>query len=155
MISKLTPIDARRLNELEDYATRTREELYRGFESLDGLRREFGQDRINNDIDRNSRIVRLNNFEHSRDLVMPSERPMIEQVSQLANGRYFHHHSNSTVAGETTSQSDNRDQQAWLVDSDQRWHFDSLPLPPEAIPTRDLNAEIKHDDIGHGYSFER
>ncbi|MCI0338612.1 MAG: relaxase MobL [Acidobacteria bacterium] len=155
MLGKLTPTDARRLKELEDYAARTREELYRGFESLDALRREFDQTRITNDIDRNSHIVTLNNSEHSRALVMLSERPMIEQVSRLANGGYIHPNSNSTVAGETASQSDNRDQRTWQIDSDQRWHFDSLPPPPEVIATREFNAEIKHDDIEHELTFER
>jgi len=143
------------LKELEDYATRTREELYRGFESLDALRREFDQPRIMNDVERNSHTVALNNFQHSRDLIMPYERPMIEQVSQLANGGYFPTDRNSTVVDEPASQSDNRDQRAWQSDSDQRWHFDSLPPPPEVIATRDVNAEIKHDDIEHEFTFDR
>jgi hypothetical protein len=38
---KLNSTDALRLKELDDYATRTREEFYRGFETLDKLRRHL------------------------------------------------------------------------------------------------------------------
>ncbi|MCI0348078.1 MAG: hypothetical protein L0Z53_01525, partial [Acidobacteriales bacterium] len=40
-LSQLAPADAQQLKALEDYAARTREELYRRFESLDALRREL------------------------------------------------------------------------------------------------------------------
>jgi uncharacterized damage-inducible protein DinB len=38
---KLNSTDAQRLKELNDYATRTREEFYRGFETMDKLRRHL------------------------------------------------------------------------------------------------------------------
>jgi hypothetical protein len=155
MLGKLAPTDSRRFKELDDYAARTREELYRGFESLDALRCELDQPRIMDDVERNSYTVTSNTFHHNRDQAILSERPMIEQVSQLANGGYFPTDRNSTVTDETASQSDNRDQPPWRVDSNQRWHFDSLPPPSEMIPTRDFHAEIKHDDIEHEFTLER
>jgi hypothetical protein len=87
--------------------------------------------------------------------VLAKDRPMIEQISQLTNGVYFPTDRNSTVADEPASQSENRDRPPWHVDSDQRWHFDSLPPPPEVFATPDFNAEIKHDDIEHEFTFER
>ncbi len=39
VLRKLEPADVRQFRELEDYDARMREELYRGFESLDVMRR--------------------------------------------------------------------------------------------------------------------
>jgi hypothetical protein len=45
-LRKLPPVDAQRWKELEAYTAETRRELYRGFESLDRLRREVEASRV-------------------------------------------------------------------------------------------------------------
>ncbi|MGH9937808.1 MAG: hypothetical protein ACREAM_16295, partial [Blastocatellia bacterium] len=143
-LSKLEPADVQKLRALQDYAAKTREELYRGFESLDGLRRELEKPRGHDEIGRNlqaeltqdrEQVFSLNGHSAGKDL-------------QLANGAYFEAERNSTEEGRSGS----REPYPWLVDSNQKWHFDSVRDLAEPTPAQAVNDDFgrTHDhDIGH------
>lgn len=150
-LSKLESADAQRLKALEDYAARMREELYRGFESLDALRGELEKLRGSDEIARNQqpeltldpdRVFPLNGHSNGKDL-------------QLANGAYFAPKRNSTEGNEPARVPEHLEQRSWFVDSDQKWHFDSLPVPRDAISDRDFSLDSGRDDIGHDHIYDR
>ena len=143
-LSKLEPADAQKLRALQDYAANMREELYRGFESLDGLRREFEKPRGHDEIGRNlqaeltldrEQVLSMNGHSAGRDL-------------QLANGSNFEFERNSTEERRPGS----REPYPWPVDSNQKWHFDSVRDLAEPTPARIVNDDFEriHDhDFGH------
>ena len=150
-LSKLEPADAQKLRALQDYAAKTREELYRGFESLDGLRRELEKPRGHEEIGRNlqaestpdqEQVLSMNRHSSGRDL-------------QLANGSNFEFDRNSTVGGASVRTPETLESRSWFVDSDQKWHFDSLPVTQDATPERDFNTDLGRDDIGHDLIYGR
>ncbi|MGE0133446.1 MAG: relaxase MobL [Blastocatellales bacterium] len=151
VLSKLESADAQRLRALEEYAARMREELYRGFESLDALRGELEKPRGSDEIARNKqpeltpdsdRILSLKGNSDGKDL-------------QLVNGAYFALKRNSTEDNEPARVPNHLQQRSWFVDSDQKWHFDSLPAPRDATSDRDFNIDSSRDDIGHDLIYDR
>ena len=67
---------------------------------------------------------------------------------QLANGAYLVAERNSTVGGHP----ENREQPPWMVDSNQKWHFDSVRDLAEPMPARVVNDDferIHHQDFCH------
>jgi hypothetical protein len=142
-LSGLEPADSQRLKALEDYAARMREELYRGFESLDVMRSEFEKSRIY-DVTGRDQLANLNSYSspHS-DQITTVDGHSADKNLQLANGANFATERNPNVS----YRSEDREQHPWLVDSDRKWHFDSVrdlaePLP---IPTVDHTIERDHD----------
>lgn len=140
---KLEPADAQRLKALKDYAARMREELYRGFESLDALRREIEKPRGHDEIERNQhaeltpdreQVLSLNGHSAGKDL-------------QSANGSNFEFERNSTEG----RPSKNRERHSWLVDSNQKWHFDSVRDLAEPMPAQIVNDDLEHI---HDHSFD-
>jgi hypothetical protein len=141
---KLEHADAQRLKALKDYAARMREELYRGFESLDALRREVEKPRGPDEIGRNlqaeltpdrEQVFSLNGHSAGKDL-------------QLANGSIFEFERNSTEEGRLGS----REPYPWPVDSNQKWHFDSVRDLAEPTPAQVVNDDferIHEHDFGH------
>lgn len=122
--------DMRYLQALEAHAVRTREELYRGFETLDSLRRELARERFSESIERDSSDRFPSDFSRNSP-------PEIDD-SRFPNGAPLPPNGNSTVAP------------WWFVDSQERWHFDRLrdQIPP--MPANDPGAEHEHD-----YSHDR
>jgi hypothetical protein len=141
---KLETADAQRLSTLKDYAARMREELYRGFESLDALRREIEKPRGHHEIGRNQQAE----LTSDRDQVFSlNERSAVKDL-QLTNGAYFEAERNSTEEGRPG----NREPYPWLVDSNQKWHFDSVRDLAEPAPAHAVNDDLGriHDhDFGH------
>lgn len=145
-LSKLEPADAQKLKALQEYAAKTREELYRGFESLDGLRRELEKPRGHDETGRNLQAE----LTPDREQVLSLNRHSAGKDSQLANGAYFEAERNSTAGGATVRVPETLESRSWFVDSDQKWHFDSV---------RDLaepaSAQVVNDDFGrtHDHDF--
>jgi len=79
-LSKLEPADAQKLWALQDYAAKTREGLYRGFESLDGLRRELDKPRGHEEIGRNLQAE----LTPDREQVLSMNRHSPGHIGQLA-----------------------------------------------------------------------
>lgn len=150
-VRELEPQVAREWQELNRYATTTREELYRGFETLDALRREYELTRgnesgraLNTDATRNSGTEPRTNFVAEERtlanaaLAVGQPLPSAERKEQETSRQEFR----SADAG----------RRAGYIDSSERWHFDSLREVAEPTPYQPPNAEHHHD---HGYELER
>jgi len=148
---KLGPADAQRLNALKDYAARMREELYRGFESLDAMRREIEKPRGHDEIGRNQQAE----LTPDREQILSMNGHSAGKDLQLANGAYFETERNSTAGGATVRTPETLESRSWYVDSDQKWHFDSLPVAQDATPDRDFNTDLGRDDTGHDLIYDR
>lgn len=148
----LEPAIARQWEELNRYATTTREELYRGFETLDALRREYELARwqepdhaLHTDAARNVDVEARTNLSEERtfangalavgQIVPPAERDGLE-------------------ANRADLRAADVGRRAGYIDSAERWHFDSLRDVAEPRPYQDAPpaAEHQHD---HGYELER
>lgn len=146
-LTKLTPNDAQRWQALQDYAIRTREELYRGFESLDGIRREMEQTRtvketLVEERDTEWELDRQQRFTS----VVSAKTPEIP----LANERALTPERPATAS----PSSDTPERLDWIVESDQLWHFDRLPAPHE-LPQREVTNTPAREDMDHEFSYER
>ncbi len=147
-LSRLAPADAQQLKALEDYAARMREELYRGFESLDALRRELERPRGLDAAERTPSIELNTHSAPDRDLVFSANGHAAPMESRLSNGGHFDLDRNSTVDGPP----DDRDRQPWPADSTRKWHFDSLRDLAEPLPVPAADHSIEHD---HDFSLDR
>jgi hypothetical protein len=146
-LSRLAPADAQLLRALEDYAVRMREELYRGFESLDALRREIERPR---GLDAAERLQSIEPNSHSapdRDPIFSANGHSAAKDLRLSNGGHFDPDRNSTVDGLP----DDRDRHPWLDDSTRKWQFDSLRDLAEPIPVPVGNDSPEQ---AHDYSFD-
>jgi hypothetical protein len=74
---------------------------------------------------------------------------------QLANGAYFDAERNSTAGGPPALLPETLESRSRFVDSDQKWHFDSLPVAQDAAPERYFNTDLGRDDIGHDLIYDR
>ncbi|MBL8204475.1 MAG: hypothetical protein JNM09_09615, partial [Blastocatellia bacterium] len=146
-LTKLTPNDAQRWQALQEYAVRTREELYRGFESLDGIRREIEQTRAVKETLVEKKEIEL---EPDRQQEFTAVISPHTSTRPLANERAL---TPERTATERPS-SDTPERLDWLVASDQLWHFDRLPAPHE-IPRREVNNAPAREDLDHEFSYER
>ncbi|MBS1808791.1 MAG: hypothetical protein JST84_11410 [Acidobacteria bacterium] len=147
VLTKLTPNDAQRWQALQDYAVRTREELYRGFESLDGIRREIEQTRTVKETLVEKRETELEpDRQQGFTTVVSAKTPEIP----LGNERDL---TPERAATERPSP-DTSERFSWVVESDQLWHFDRLPAPHE-LPRREVNNVPTREDLDHEFSYER
>ncbi len=146
-LTKLTPSDAHRWQELQEYAVRTREELYRGFESLDVIRREIEQTRT---VKQTLVEKREPRFEPDRQQGFASATLAKATATSLRNERIFTLERNSTEP----LTPDEPERITWVVESDQQWHFDRLPTPQE-LPRREATNAPAHEDVNHEFSYER
>jgi len=146
-LTKLTPNDAQRWQALQDYAVRTREELYRGFESLDGIRREIEQTRTVKETLMEKKEIELEpDRQQEFTAVISPQTPR----RPLANGRALPPERQATER----PASDTPERLDWIVASDQLWHFDRLPAPQE-LPRREVNNAPAREDLDHEFSYER
>ena len=88
------------------------------------------------------RILSLNGHSDGKDL-------------QLANGVYFALKRNSTEGDEPARVPEHLQQSSWLVVSDQKWHFDSLPVPRDSASDRGFSLDSGRDDISHDFIYDR
>jgi hypothetical protein len=145
---------ARQLEDLNRYAAATREELYRGFETLDAMRREYELTRTANGLDR----------QFNPD---PSRNPASEQERSLSlNERQFEKATAATGQLHLYAEHDERvidrdglraldfHQRADHVDSTEKWRFDSLRdlVEPTPFQIADAGAEHIHE---HDFDFAR
>ncbi|MFN7931033.1 MAG: hypothetical protein U0Y68_24520 [Blastocatellia bacterium] len=146
-LTKLTPNDAQRWQALQDYAIRTREELYRGFESLDVIRRDLEQTRT---VKETLVDERENHLEVDRKpenaVTVPTKAP----ETSLRNDGVVLPERNSTARFALVE----TERFSWVVESDQSWHFDRLPAPQE-LPRRETNNTPAREDLEHEFSYER
>lgn len=150
VIRKLEPADARQFRELEDYAARTREELYRGFESLDAMRRDVVKARLPDETGRAPQNDQAPHSEPDRIQISTRDWPIFEQALQSYNGRNFQSESNSTES----ERSEDHGRHLWLVDSNREWHFDSVRDLAEPAPTTVANEGAEHI-YDHSYDLDR
>jgi hypothetical protein len=146
-LTKLTPNDAQRWQALEEYAVRTREELYRGFESLDVIRRDLEQTRTIKETLLEQREPQL---EPDRPPENTARIPAKAPETPLLNERVLTPERNLTEPRSAHP----ADRPSWIVESDQPWHFDRLPAPQE-LPRREANNTPAREDVDHEFSYER
>ncbi len=146
--SRLAPADAQQLRGLEDYAARMREELYRGFESLDALRRELERPRSLDATERHQSIESNPHSAPDRDQIFSANGHATAKDLRLSNGGHFDPDRNSTVGGLP----DDRDRQPWLACSTRKWHFDCIRDLAEPMPMPTADHSIEHD---HDFSLDR
>ncbi|MGH9839399.1 MAG: hypothetical protein ACREEM_11510 [Blastocatellia bacterium] len=147
-LNRLAPADAQRLKALEDYAARMREELYRGFESLDALREKLERPRGLDAAERHPSIEPNSHSAPDRDPVFSLNGHAATKDLRLSNGGHFNPDRNSTVDGPP----DDRDREPWLVDSTRKWQFDSLRDLAEPMPAGNDSPEQVHD---YSFDYER
>lgn len=124
-LSSLSQIDTRRMSELDLYATQMREDVYRGFELLDELRREL-------ELKRAEQQSRPQEVTLSRDISLPA------YVESNMDGRLEFETAvvpefiTTTIALEQTYRDESHSgraiasSQTHYVNSDRKWQFDSL-----------------------------
>ncbi len=146
-LTRLTPSDAFRWQELQTYAIRTREELYRGFEALDLIRHEIEQTRTVKEtvIEKQERQIKP-----ERQLGITADTLAKMPETSLPNERIAAPERNLTQQPAPTEP----ERFTWLVESDQQWHFDRLPTPHE-LPQKAANNTPTRDEIAHEFSYER
>lgn len=147
-LTKLAPDDIHRWQALQDYAARTREELYQGFESLDAIRREIEQTRT---VKESIAEKQEKHFEPDRTQEIAPFLASKTQEMPLANEQLDIPERNST---EWLSQGE-PDRTAWVVNSDQQWHFDRLPAPQELAVKRESSSAPERNEVEHEFSYER
>jgi hypothetical protein len=146
-LTKLTPNDAQRWQALQDYAVRTREELYRGFESLDVIRRDLEQTRT---VKETLVEQRENQGEAARQPENAFGVPAKAPETSLRNDGVVPLERNPTERAASAES----ERFSWIVESDQPWHFDRLPAPQE-LPRREANNTPAREDLDHEFSYER
>ncbi len=150
VLRKLEPANARQFRELEDYAARTREELYRGFESLDVMRREVEKTHLLDETRRTPQNDQALHSEPDRIQISTRDWPIFEQASQSNNGRNCRPESNSTES----ERPEDHGRHPWLVDSNREWHFDGVRDLAEPAPTTLANEGAEHI-YDHSYDLDR
>jgi hypothetical protein len=151
VLEKLVPADARKLAELDAYAAKTREDLYRGFENIDLLRRDL-------ELSRQQPVS-----ERQQPAVLPAHELGLATVANLRLTETTHLKTEAkSLAGEVREQTLGQDievlktpeSRSGYVDSDQEWQFESLrevlqsETGGESLHVIDLNhdrAEIEYE----------
>lgn len=141
VLDSLSPAEARKWAELERYATQTREDVYRGFETIDTQRRDLELARGQNHLNRSGGISapRITDVELS-NIKLPNvfnDAPRIlasEQRDHVGESR-----ANRLEADRSLFRSG-------YFASDQVWHFDSLrdALDVGQVERGDLSRESNH-----------
>jgi hypothetical protein len=126
VLAKLAPADAHKLAELDAYAVKTREELYRGFEAMDDLRRDLEQSRSLQPSDFTQATSELPRELESMAVASP-HLTIAEQLKAEAKD----------LAGKARTQASDSEQRLGYVDSTREWHCESL---------RDVLGSNQHGD---------
>jgi len=145
VLDQLTPAEARKLAELDRYAAETREDVYRGFETIDSLRRELELSRT------------------QREAAAPPSQQALrrEGAATVAGLRLEEVDRLSSAARELPGQiepgnlreerpSESPADSRWsYVDSDREWHFESLR---ELLPAAQHLESAGRDELSHEHS---
>jgi hypothetical protein len=132
-VQQLEPSLAKQLDELNRFAVTAREELYRGFETLDVLRRDYELTR--------SPDVNAREF----------DEPAIEKTAGIVDRQSVLPDRNAQSFAREDARANEFASRVGYVESNARWHFDSLRDVAEPNPLR--GAEIAPDH-GHEHSFD-
>lgn len=140
-LDSLSPADARRLAELERYATQTREDVYRGFEAIDAQRRDLELSRSHNHLNRP--------VETSASRITDAELPNIKLPNVFNDIHHIFAIEQRDHVGESQANRLETEQipfRPGYVDTDQVWRFDSLrdALDVGQVERGDLSREFNH-----------
>lgn len=141
VLDSLSPADARRLAELERYATQTREDVYRGFETIDAQRRDLELARSHNHSNRP--------VETSASRIIDAEPPNIKLPNVFNDIHHIFAIEQRDHVGESQANRIEADQSLFrpgYVDTDQVWRFDSLRDALDIIQAErgDISREFNH-----------
>lgn len=114
-LAKLAPADAHKLAELDAYAEKTREELYRGFEAMDDLCRDLEQ----------SRSLQPSAFTQATSELPRELESMAVASPHLTTAEHLKAEAKD-LAGEARTQASDSKQRLGYVDSTREWHYESL-----------------------------
>lgn len=115
VLAKLAPADAHKLAELDAYAAKTREELYRGFEAMDDLRRDLEQ----------SRYLQPSAFTQATSELPRELESMAVASPHLTTAEHLKAEAKD-LAGEARMQALDSEPRLGYVDSTREWHYESL-----------------------------
>lgn len=145
VLEQLAPAEARKLAELDRYATQTRENVYRGFETIDSLRREV-------ELARTQREAAAPPIQQAlgREGAATVAGLRLEEVDRLSSaakelpgqiepGNLREERPSESPAGSRWS----------YVDSDREWHFESLR---ELLPAAQHREPAGRDELSHEHS---
>jgi len=140
VLARLDPVDAHKLAELDRYAALTREELYRGFETIDLQRRDWELARTVGEADRVLAVMRKG----------AGGQEAVDRWKEKAE----EHRPKAGSVVEMATREISSDQ-AGYISSGERWHFDSLrdTIRPESLTetvSRDLNYDHEVQNFDHG-----
>lgn len=138
---QLEPALTRQLDELNRFAVTAREELYRGFETLDVLRRDY---ELTHQPDANAR-------ELSAEAVRAFEEPTIEKADSIVDRPFVVPERDAHSATRDDVRANEFSSRIGYVESNARWHFDSLRDVAEPNPLRGADIALDH---GHEHSFD-
>jgi hypothetical protein len=134
-VAQLDSILARQLDELNRFAVTAREELYRGFETLDVLRRDY---ELTRQPDVNAREAAAEPMRTFGDASFDKSDDLVDRPAA------FLERDAPTFAREDVRASEFGSRLGY-VESNARWHFDSLRDVAEPNPVR--SADIVPDHV--------
>jgi hypothetical protein len=154
-LSEHPPIAVQRRQALEDYAARMREELYRGFESMDLLRRELDKPRDQSPAERLQSVDLKPGSAPGREQNFPMNGRPVGEDLPLGNSGRSGHTRNSTVDHDLARLPESSELDSRSVDSDKQIHFGGLARLSGAASDRDFNDDLGRNDPDHEIAFER
>jgi hypothetical protein len=145
---------ARQLEDLNRYAAATREELYRGFETLDAMRREYELTRTANGLDRQFNPDPSRNPASEQERSLSLNEPLFEKATATTGQLHSHVEHDEHVIDRDDLRASDFDLRADHVDSTEKWRFDSLRdlVEPTPFQIADTGAEHIHE---HDFDFAR
>lgn len=145
VLEQLAPAEAHKLAELDRYATQTREDVYRGFETIDSLRREL-------ELARTQREAAAPPSQQAlgREGAATVAGLRLEEVDRLSSAaRELPGQIEPGNLREERSSESPADSRWSYVDSDREWHFESLR---ELLPAAQHREPAGRDELSHEHS---
>jgi MobL relaxases len=137
---QLEPSVVQQWQELNRFAATTREDLYRGFESLDALRREYELTRSESSPQAlDAEMVQDSHVNLSSEERVLGNATLTFEPALLVNAR------DAQNTKTTESRSANSGQRTGYIDSAEHWYFDSLREVVEPTPYKTEPTEYNHD----------
>jgi len=145
VLEQLAPAETRKLAELDRYAAETREDVYRGFETIDSLRRDL-------DLSRTQRAsaTPLSHQALERERVTTAPGLHLGEVGRLPSAARELPGQIETGNLREERLSERPADSRWsYVDSDREWHFESLR---ELLPAAHHREPAGRDELSHEHS---
>jgi hypothetical protein len=152
--SELAPNVARQLESLNRYAAATREELYRGFETLDAMRREYELSRTSNGLDWRFNPDPACNPVSEQERSLSLNEPPFEKATAAIGQPHSQVEYDEHVIDRDDLRASDFGQRTDHVDSTEKRRFDSLRdlVEPTPFQITDTGAEHIHE---HDFDFAR